>query len=70
MAAETMEMVSIRLKPEQIEQIDQVVATLGGNRSDFVRLAVDDRLRRMRVLAEWSEAKDLDDHEPVGVIPA
>lgn len=67
MAAETMEMVSIRLKPEQIEQIDQVVAKLGGNRSDFVRLAVDDRLRRLSPLAQ---ASHLDDHEPLGVVPS
>ena len=67
MAAETMEMVSIRLKPEQIEQIDQVVAELGGNRSDFVRLAVDDRLAKLRTLVALSQGQEYD---PLGVIPA
>lgn len=62
MAAETMEMVSIRLKPEQIEQIDQVVATLGGNRSDFVRLAVDDRLNKLRTLVALSQGQN---YEPL-----
>jgi len=67
MAAETMEMVSVRLKPEQIEEIDQVVGVLGGNRSDFVRMAVDDRLTKLRNLVALSQGQD---YEPLGVIPS
>lgn len=60
MAAETMEMVSVRLKPEQLEEIDQVVGVLGGNRSDFVRMAVDDRLTKLRSLVALSQGQDYD----------
>lgn len=67
MAAETMEMVSVRLKPEQIEQIDRAIAQLGGNRSDFVRLSVDERLAKLRVLVALSEGQN---YEPLGVIPS
>lgn len=67
MAAETMEMVSIRLKPEQIDQIDQVIAELGGNRSDFVRMAVDDRLNKLRTLVALSQGQG---YEPLGVVPS
>lgn len=67
MAVETLEMVSVRLKSEQIEEIDQVVGVLGGNRSDFVRMAVDDRLAKLRNLVALSHGQDYD---PLGVIPS
>lgn len=58
---ETMQMVPVRLLPQRVEEIDELVSILGGNRSEFVRLAVDERLARMRpLLATLASASSAD----------
>lgn len=47
MASDVMQMVPVRIQPDQVEKIDQMVAVLGGNRSEFIRMAVDERLARL-----------------------
>lgn len=47
MSNEVMQVVSVKLPPEQVERVDAVVSALGGNRSEFIRLAVDERLQRL-----------------------
>lgn len=42
------EYVPVRFRPDQLEQMDEVIAKIGGTRSDFVRIAVDERLGRMQ----------------------
>lgn len=48
--AMVMQLVPVRLQPQAVEEIDELVAVLGGNRSEFIRMAVDERLVRMRPL--------------------
>ncbi len=50
MSNETMQMVPVRLLPERVAEIDAITEILGGNRSEFVRMAVDERLQRMAPL--------------------
>lgn len=54
--SDVMQMVPVRLAPQTVGQIDALVTVLGGNRSEFVRMAVDERLERMapvlKLLAE------------------
>lgn len=50
MSSERLQLVPVRIPPEQVDEIDELVAVLGGNRSEFIRMAVDERLRRMRPL--------------------
>lgn len=45
-----MQLVPVRLQPQAVEEMDALVAVLGGNRSEFIRMAVDERLVRMRPL--------------------
>lgn len=45
-----MQVVPVRMPPEQVVEIDGLVAVLGGNRSEFIRLAAEERLVRMRPL--------------------
>ena len=47
MASDVMQLVPVRIQPDQVEKIDLMVAVLGGNRSEFIRMAVDERLARM-----------------------
>lgn len=48
--AMVMQLVPVRLQPQAVEEIDELVALMGGNRSEFIRMAVDERLVRMRPL--------------------
>lgn len=50
MSSENLQLVPVRIPPEQVDEIDGLVAVLGGNRSEFIRLAVAERLQRMRPL--------------------
>ena len=45
--SDVMQMVPVRLAPQTVGQIDALVTVLGGNRSEFVRMAVEERLERM-----------------------
>ena len=46
------EYVPVRLRQDQLAAMDEVVTKLGGSRSEFVRMAVDERLKSMaRVLS-------------------
>lgn len=47
MSSEVMQMVPVRMQPDQVEKIDYLVSVLGGNRSEFIRMAVEERLERM-----------------------
>ena len=50
MSSEAMQVVPVRMPSELVEEIDELVAVLGGNRSEFIRMASEERLRRMRPL--------------------
>lgn len=45
--AMVMQLVPVRMQPDQVEKIDYLVSVLGGNRSEFIRMAVEERLERM-----------------------
>lgn len=46
------EYVPVRLRQDQLAAMDEALKALGGSRSEFVRMAVDDRLKHMaRVLS-------------------
>ena len=59
-----------RVEDETIEKLDEIVAASIGDRSDHIRKALDEYIRRHQVKAEWAQADHLDDHEPLGVIPS
>lgn len=48
---------AVRIEDEQVELIDRLVETFGGNRSDFIRLAVAERIERLTKMLESSEAQ-------------
>ena len=52
MRIEVMQLVPVRLMPEQVERVDYLVSLLGGNRSEFIRMAVEERLERMAPVLE------------------
>lgn len=46
------EYVPVRLRQDQLAAMDEALKALGGSRSEFVRMAVDERLKNMaRVLS-------------------
>lgn len=46
------EYVPVRLRQDQLTAMDEALKALGGSRSEFVRMAVDERLKHMaRVLS-------------------
>lgn len=48
---DNMIMVPVRMPPALLAAVDQTVAILGGNRSQFVRMAVSDRLDKLTSLS-------------------
>lgn len=52
MNSEAMQVVPVRMPSELVEEIDGLVAVLGGNRSEFIRMAAQERRDRMRPLAD------------------
>lgn len=52
MSSDVMQMVPVRMPSELVDRIDGLVAVLGGNRSEFVRMAVEERLQRMAQVVE------------------
>ena len=59
----TMQVVPVRMPSELVEEIDELVAVLGGNRSEFIRMGTEERLARlrplMRTLADAADAADV-----------
>lgn len=59
MSSDVMQVVPVRMPPEQVNEIDALVAMMGGNRSEFIRMATDERLARMRpLMATLAEAAE------------
>lgn len=50
MSSEAMQVVPVRMPSELVEEIDGLVAVLGGNRSEFIRMGTEERVVRMRPL--------------------
>lgn len=50
MSSDVMQVVPVRMPPGLVEEIDGLVAVLGGNRSEFIRMGAEERLQRMRPL--------------------
>ncbi len=50
MSNEAMQYVAVRMPSELVEEIDGLVSVLGGNRSEFIRLAADERIVKLRPL--------------------
>ena len=69
MSSDVMQVVPIRMPSELVEEIDGLVAVLGGNRSEFIRMASEERLVRMRplmrTLAEAGDALTLENAETI-----
>ena len=59
-----------RVEEDTIARLDEVVAANAGDRSDHIRKALDEYIRRHEVKTEWSQEAALGDHEPLGVIPS
>lgn len=59
-----------RVEDETIVKLDEIVAASIGDRSDHIRKALDEYIRRHQVKAEWAEASTLDDHDSLGVVPS
>lgn len=59
-----------RVDEATLERFDAIVDAGVGDRSDHLRAAVQEYIRRHGTLAEWAQAAQLDDHEPLGVIPS
>ena len=45
------EFVAVRLSDEMIAEMDQMIQVFGGNRSDFIRRAIQQRLEQLQMLA-------------------
>lgn len=66
MSSEAMQVVPIRMPSELVEEIDGLVAVLGGNRSEFIRMGAEERLVKMRPLMVTLDRLDkLDDRAEV-----
>lgn len=61
--AEKLVLSTVRLSEGQFDRIDRLVEKLGGNRSDFIRLAVSERIDRLEKLLS---DQDLEQPEVVG----
>lgn len=59
-----------RVDEATLERFDAIVEAGVGDRSDHLRAAVIEYILRHQVKAEWSQAADLGDHDPLGVIPS
>jgi len=59
-----------RVDEATLDRFDAIVEAGVGDRSDHLRAAVLEYIRRHQVKAEWAEASALGDHEPMGVIPS
>lgn len=65
----TMQVVPVRMPSELVEEIDELVAVLGGNRSEFIRMGTEERVVRMRplmrTLADAVDAITLENAETI-----
>lgn len=59
-----------RIDEATLERFDAIVDAGIGDRSDHLRAAVQEYIRRHEVMAEWSQVSGLGDHEPMGVVPS
>lgn len=59
-----------RVDEATLERFDAIVEAGVGDRSDHLRAAVIEYIRRHQDKSEWAQAAHLDDHEPLGVIPS
>jgi len=59
-----------RVDEATLERFDAIVEAGIGDRSDHLRAAVIEYIRRHQVRQEWAQAAHLDDHDPLGVIPS
>lgn len=62
------EYVPVRLRQDQLAALDEAVKTLGGNRSEFVRMAVDERLQRLERIVTALQKED--DGDPFPAVPS
>lgn len=59
-----------RVDEATLERFDAIVEAGVGDRSDHLRAAVIEYIRRHQDKSKWAQAAHLDDHEPLGVIPS